>query len=140
MWYTPTISEFGQQTLSADPPGAHRNIAIAKRLRKLYARAGLPYQSPHKFRHGHAVYALQHAQTMADYKAASMNLMHSDIRTTDSIYAPLASDEVQRRIAALTGPPTEQQGTYATSVNAFEDLTDAQLSQVMAVAAKRLVR
>ena len=40
---------------------------------------------------------------MADYKAVSMNLMHNDIRVTDSIYAPLASNEVQRRIAGLTG-------------------------------------
>ena len=45
-------------------------------MRKLFEFADLPYKSPHKFRHGHAVYALQHAKTMADYKAVSMNLMH----------------------------------------------------------------
>jgi len=62
MWYTPTISKFGQQMLSAGLPGANRNIAIVKRMRKLLAVASLPYKSPHKFRHGHAVYGLQHAQ------------------------------------------------------------------------------
>jgi hypothetical protein len=67
-------------------------------------RMGLPYHSPHKFRHGHAVFALQHAKTMPDYKAVSMNLMHCDIRVTDGIYAPLAQDEVKERIAKLTGP------------------------------------
>ena len=140
MWYTPTISEFGLQKLSADPPGANRAIALTKRIRKLYAEAGIPYKSPHKFRHGHAVYALQRAHTMVDYKAASMNLMHGDIRVTDSIYAPLATDEVQRRIAGLTGSANQQQSSDAISVNAFDELTDAQLSQLMEVAAKRLVR
>jgi len=89
MWYTPTISNWGDQRLSAGPPGSNRNVALAKRLRLLFAAAGIPYQSPHKFRHGHAVFALQHARTMADYKAVSMNLMHADISITDGIYAPL---------------------------------------------------
>src|SRR5450759_537996 len=44
-------------------------------------------------------------ETMADYKAVSMNLMHTDIRVTDGIYAPLASDDVQRRITGLTNLP-----------------------------------
>ena len=86
----------GDQQFSADPVGFHRNRAIAKRIRKLFAAAGLPGKSPHKFRHGHAVYALQHAKTMADYKAISMNLMHADIHVTDGIYAPLTSDEVKQ--------------------------------------------
>ena len=102
MWYTPTISRWGIQTLSADRPGANRNLAISKRLHRLFDRAGLPYKSPHKFRHGHAVFGLQHAKTMADYQAVSTNLMHEDIRVTDSIYARLASDEVKQRIAGLT--------------------------------------
>ena len=85
--------------LSADAPGKNRNLALAKRMHHLFEVAGVPYQSPHKFRHGHAVYALQHAKTMADYKAVSMNLMHEDIRVTDGIYAPLAGNEVQQRIA-----------------------------------------
>ena len=102
MWYTPIVSQWGEQMLSADPPGANRGQAVAKRMRHLFEMAGLPAQSPHKFRHGHAVYALQHAKTMADYKAVSMNLMHEDIRVTDGIYAPLAGNEVQQRIAGLT--------------------------------------
>jgi integrase len=102
MWYTPIISQWGEQTLSPDAPGTNRNLAVSKRMRKLFDCADLPYKSPHKFRHGHAVYALQHAKTMADYKAVSMNLMHEDIRVTDRIYAPLAGNDVQQRIAGLT--------------------------------------
>ncbi|HSD85086.1 MAG TPA: hypothetical protein VLG46_14555, partial [Anaerolineae bacterium] len=102
MWYTPVISQWGEQILSPDAPGENRNLAVSKRMRKLFELTDLPYRSPHKFRHGHAVYALQHAKTMADYKAVSMNLMHEDIRVTDGIYAPLAGNDIQQRITGLT--------------------------------------
>ena len=42
MWYTPTISRWGVQTLSADRPGANRNLAISKHLHRLFDLAGLP--------------------------------------------------------------------------------------------------
>ena len=102
MWYTPVIGQWGEQGLSPAAPGMNRGQAVAKRMRHLFQVVGLPPKSPHQFRHGHAVYALQHAKTMADYKAVSMNLMHEDIRVTDGIYAPLAGHEVQDRIARLT--------------------------------------
>jgi integrase len=105
MWYTPIVSPWGQPTLSPERSGENRNAAIIKRTRLFYERAGLPYKSPHKMRHGHAVFALQHARTMADYKAVSQNLMHDDIKITDGIYAPLLGDEIRQRIAHLTGQP-----------------------------------
>jgi hypothetical protein len=55
----------------------------------------------HKYRHGHAMYALQGTKNMAVYKAASQNLMHADISVTDGIYARLLGSEVQQRIASL---------------------------------------
>jgi integrase len=79
----------------------NRCLALDKRLRLLFARAGLPYRSAHKFRHGHAVYGLLRAQTMADNKALSENMMHADIRTTDDTVAMLSSEEVWKRIAGL---------------------------------------
>jgi len=140
MWYTPTVSRWGEQTLSANPPGANRNVAIARRMRKLFAAAGLSYKSPHKFRHGHAVYALQHAQTMADYKAVSMNLMHEDIRVTDSIYAPLAGNEVQQRIARLADCTSARPPVDGNLAAFIRSLSDAELSQALVVIAERLVR
>lgn len=107
MWYTSIINQWGEQTLSAQLAGAHRNIAIAKRLRTLFALASVPYKSPHKFRHGHAVHALRCAHSMADYKAISQNLMHDDIRITDETYASLLTDEVQERIRHLPAEPNE---------------------------------
>ena len=105
MWYTPIISHWGEYTLSANAPGAARNCNVAKRMRRLFAAANLPYKSPHKFRHGHAVYALQRARDMADYKAISQNLMHNDIRITDKTYTPLLGDEIHDRILSLSSAP-----------------------------------
>ncbi len=107
-------------------------------MRKLFAAAGVPYQSPHKFRHGHAVYALQQARDMADYKAISMNLMHSDIRVTDSIYAPLANNEVGNRIAGLAKAKPAAPAFDGDLPAVLSGLSDAELSQMLMVAARRL--
>lgn len=88
---------WGKQELDPSTPGKNRHQALDKRLRRLFDLAGLLYKSAHKFRHGHAVYGLQHAQIKADNKAVSMNLMHEDIKITDEIYAPILSHEVQLR-------------------------------------------
>ena len=140
MWYTPTISRWGVQTLSADRPGANRNLAISKRMRCLFELAGLPYKSPHKFRHGHAVFGLQHARTMADYQAVSTNLMHEDIRVTDSIYARLASDEVKQRIAGLTAcvKPTKVAGSDMTAF--VQTMSPEQLSETLMAIAQQLAK
>ncbi|MGD2143728.1 MAG: hypothetical protein PVF54_04545 [Anaerolineae bacterium] len=50
MWYPPIVSQWGEQWLSTDPPGRHRNINLARRMHKLFEAAGLPYKAPHKFR------------------------------------------------------------------------------------------
>ncbi len=52
-------------------------------------RGGLPYHSPHKFRHGQAVYALNMAKNTAALKAVSWNLMHSNLSITDVVYGML---------------------------------------------------
>jgi site-specific recombinase XerD len=137
-WYIPTTSKWGEHLLSDEPVGTHRNLALNKRLRQLYKSAGLPYKSAHKFRHGFAVYGLQHARTMADYKAVSMNLMHEDIRTTDSTYAPLLSDEVGTRIAGLIS--TGDSGCGDGYENYFRNLPDDALAVAMKVASERLAR
>jgi len=105
-WYAPIAHTWGDQCLSPDEPGKTRSHALQKRLEILFSLANVEFKSPHKFRHGHAVYGLLHAQTMADYKAVSMNLMHDSIEITDSTYAPMLSSDVQERIAGLSGLAT----------------------------------
>jgi integrase len=136
VWYTPTCHKWGAQQLYEGPPGAHRNIALAKRLCKLFSAAGLPYKSPHKFRHGHAVYGLQHAKTMADYKAVSMNLMHANLQVTDGIYAPLLNTEVKRRIAALNRPARRQPDDPLEQI--IHQLSNPDLAKALLIIADRL--
>lgn len=115
-WYAPVDHNWGEQHLSSREPGKNRLQALEKRVKLLFSLARLPHKSPHKFRHGHAVFGLLHAQNMADYKAVSMNLMHESIEITDSIYAPMLSSDVQERIAGLSekasSMPDQELETY----------------------------
>ena len=70
-------------------------------LRVLCNLAGVEYKSAHKFRHGHAVYALKHYRTRAEFKSVSQNLMHSNMGITDGIYGNLTSDDFNKNILGL---------------------------------------
>jgi len=70
-------------------------VEFRKALISLCEKAGLPYLSSHKFRHGHAVYALKKATSMAQMKAISQNLMHSNMGITDGIYGRLVNNDVR---------------------------------------------
>jgi integrase len=138
MWYTPVVSQWGEQTLSSDAPGSNRAIAVNKHIRNLFKVAGMTYQSPHKFRHGHAVYSLQHAKTMADYKAVSMNLMHEDIRVTDGIYAPLAGNDIQQRIAGLTNQAATVPQANDNLTSLIQNLPKEQLAAALIAIAQQM--
>ena len=135
-WYTPIKNHWGEQTLSFDNPGKNRGQALNRRLRLLFKQAGLPYKSAHKFRHGNAVYGLLHARTVADYKAVSINLMHSDLQITDGIYVSMLSNDVRRRIANLTSQPINQHDDELLAM--ISQLSNADLSKVIHIAAERL--
>jgi len=64
-------------------------------------KVGLPYHSPHKFRHGYTLYLNERAVTIADYKAESMSLLHSSMNITDGVYSLLGDKEIRDRISAL---------------------------------------
>lgn len=104
MWYTPfDTNTFGsKRVLSSAPAGKNRKTGVARGIRKIFNLADLPYKSPHKFRHGHAVHALLGAKTMANYKAISQNLMHGSIKVTDEIYTWLNKDEIKDHISGLS--------------------------------------
>jgi hypothetical protein len=85
--------------------------------------AGVPYMHPHLFRHGHAVYGLKNANTMAEYKAVSMNLMHSNIGITDGIYAALPGDDVKKAIGQL--------GQNASGAISVSSVTIDQLATIL---------
>ena len=61
----------------------------------------MPYHSPHKFRHGFAVYALKNAKDIPALKAVSQNLMHSNLSITDGVYRILSEVDVRDQIKEL---------------------------------------
>jgi integrase len=138
MWHPSTDHSWGMQSLSADLPGRNRSRTIAKRLRRLFAKAGLEHKSPHKFRHGHAVYGLLRARDMADYKAVSTNLMHRNLNVTDEFYASLSGDEVRQRIAQMSQRSVSDLSGDSELASFLRDLSDADLSTALVILAERL--
>lgn len=100
-WFAACDPETGKIDASISAVGNNRHVRARQDLRDWLARVGLPYFSPHKFRHGFAVYALKQAKTVKTLKAISQNLMHTSIKTTDSIYAILDDLDVQEEITSL---------------------------------------
>jgi site-specific recombinase XerD len=88
-----------------------RRRNFARYLKGLCKQAGLAYRSPHKLRHGHAVYGVKHARNMEELKAVSQNLMHSSISITDGLYGRLTADDVNLAITNLGTSPAQPQPT-----------------------------
>ncbi len=137
MWYPVIISEWSSEKLSSKAPGNNRHIHLAKRIRKLSNLVGIEYKSPHKFRHGHAVFALLQAQNMADYKAISQNLMHGSIKVTDSIYAWLNDNQVKDRITSLSTNQAQPKNDTELAIY-LSQLSKLELKQAIQVAADHL--
>jgi len=80
-----------------------RGKSFHEDLRELCALAGVRYLSPHKFRHGHAMYGLDRANTRQEIKAVSQNLMHANIGITDQIYGGLLEEDQHATMLAISG-------------------------------------
>jgi site-specific recombinase XerC len=114
-WFAPFSCDTGEIDLHAFKIGEHREALARKNLKAWLDKAGLPYHSPHKFRHGHIQYGLALSKTVADFKAVSLNVMHASMEITDEIYSRLDEKEVRIRIEKLGHEKK-------TSENAGEDV------------------
>ena len=94
-------AEEGEIIPGAIKAGEYRASIATRDLKQWLTKVGLPYHSPHKFRHGNAVYALKLAKDIAALKAVSQNLMHSNISITDGVYGILSDTDIQKQIASL---------------------------------------
>lgn len=124
LWFCPVDPET-QQPVEGTPEsiGLERHTRARKDLKDWTERLGVEYFSPHKFRHGHAVHALESALTVADLKAISINLMHSDLKITDGIYAILSNDNVKQRITTL-GSSSQGSDNLAEIVSLLSQLKE----------------
>jgi integrase len=127
-WFAP----FSPDTREIDPAckaiGAHRQSIAGRNLTAWLDRVGLPHHSPHEFRHGHIQYGAAHAKTIADFKAVSMNVMHSSMKITDEVYSKLGVDEIRNRINGLN-QAQESQGQNQGDVIAQLEKIIAQLKK-----------
>jgi site-specific recombinase XerC len=95
---SPETGELDQDILNI---GEDRHHGARKDLKEWLIKVDLPYHSPHKFRHGFAVYALKLAKDIGNLKAISQNLMHKNISITDGIYGILSESDVKAQITSL---------------------------------------
>ena len=107
LWYA-KLSRDGLELAERMVGHVGRRELVARGLARLCSRANIAYHSPHKLRHGHAVYAIGNATTIADFKAVSQNLMHGSLSITDRVYGVLQGDDIRARIRALGGSTTAQ--------------------------------
>lgn len=108
LWFA-SLSSDGMSLTGATVAGVERGAMVANGIRRLCHQAGLAYHSPHKLRHGHAVYALKQARTVQELKAISQNLMHSSLTITDAVYGVLSGQDVADTIARLGKAETSQE-------------------------------
>ena len=104
LWW-PLIDFEGFALLETHHVVASRTKYLRDDLRELCERADLPYLSPHKFRHGHVMWARRHARDMDDLKAISQNVMHSSVTITDGVYGNFDGADVKNIIARLGQSP-----------------------------------
>lgn len=100
-WFAPLSSVTGLIEPNIIEVGESR-VSLARRNFKVWLeQENLTYHSPHKFRHGHIHYCLDRAKDVADFKAVSLNAMHSSMKITDQFYSVQQDDEVKNRISGL---------------------------------------
>ncbi len=113
-WFAPFSGENGKIDANIVLIGEHRDRLARRNIKAWLEDVGLRYHSPHKFRHGHIHYGSALAKTIEDYKAVSMNVMHSSMKITDEFYSNLNDGEVQNRISSLGKDVLLDQGDEAT--------------------------
>ncbi len=101
-WFAPLSPEPGKIDPSIVSIGEHRSTLARKNIKAWIESNGLPYHSPHKFRHGHIHYGLEHSKDIEDYKAVSLNVMHSSMKITDEFYSNINDREIKNRISELS--------------------------------------
>lgn len=100
-WFAPISPDTGELDPTITSIGESRHSRARRDLKEWLKKVGLPYHSPHKFRHGHAVYALKNSKDISALKAVSQNLMHANLSITDGVYGVLSGTDVKAEIGEL---------------------------------------
>jgi integrase len=102
-WFAPLSPKTGEID-NQNTQYKESRVSLARRnLSNWLSKVGLPYHSPHKFRHGHVHYGQDHVRNQGDYKAISQNVMHSTTGITDQFYSNVDDMEKRNRIDSMLG-------------------------------------
>ena len=123
-WFAPLSPDTREIDLDRKEVGDHREAIARTDLKDWLEKVKLPYHSPHKFRHGHIHYGLERAKTMADFKAVSMNVMHTNIQITDQVYSRLSEDEVHIKVEQLSKVDMNEQEDLEADFKLFEQFLE----------------
>ena len=127
-WFAPFSPDTGHiDTNNFSCPESRRSL-LNRQLKQWQREHELHEYSPHKFRHGHIHYGNERALTYADFKAVSLNVMHSSTQVTDEFYSVLSVAELQNRIQNLGNQP-EQAGSEDELFSKFKAFLKWQESQ-----------
>lgn len=126
-WFAHFSPDTGEIDPNKNTVGKDRASGARKDLRNWFSRIDLTYHSPHKLRHGHAIYGIKLAKDIREYKAISQNLMHSSIVVTDQVYGGLSELDIEETITTLgiTGLGEEDK------IQQRFDAIDQKLSELM---------
>jgi len=100
-WFAPLSPETGEIDTKNTKLNDTRVALLRKNMVSWFQKNGIPYHSPHKFRHGHVHYGQSHAKNQADYKAVSQNVMHSSTGITDQFYSNMDDEMKKNRIDSM---------------------------------------
>jgi integrase len=129
-WFTPLSPDTGSFDSNIKQAGEFRSSRANKDLHDWCGRMGIPYHSPHKFRHGHAVYGIEQSEDVADLKAISQNLMHSNLSITDGVYGMLSVDAVGKRIEKISKSKLVAENTELSLANQLIELGEKMKSNI----------
>ena len=101
MWYPNITGAREKRVEGTTLQSPYRSRSFYAGLKRLCARAGVTYLSPHKLRHGFATHLLARAENPGDWKAISQTLMHNDLSVMDRVYGILDDTEVASRIQRM---------------------------------------
>lgn len=121
-WFAPLDSLTGEINTHAYDIGENRDMRVRVDLKRWLSSVGLPYYSPHKFRHGFTLYGRNHSKDPSDFKAVSENLMHSSVYITDSLYGSPSEQDVKERIRAMGQLETQSSNNKLDTISEIEAL------------------
>lgn len=125
-WFAPLSPDTREFDGSRKEVGKHREAIARKNLKAYLLKIGVPYYAPHKFRYANIQYGLGKSRSRADFKAVSMNVMHSNMDTTDEVYSRLSDSEVHARVEGLGKGGTDDAADTEAEFRLFQKFLEWQ--------------